>query len=52
MTRTDRAGSLTEFALSLEEKRAPETAGAGNIGSLAITEAMIESASSGRVVAL
>ena len=48
----DRAGSLHEFALSIEEKRVPETAGAGNIGSLAITEAMIESAGSGRAVAL
>lgn len=48
----DRAGSLHEFALSLAQRRAPETAGAANLGSLAITEAMIASATSHRPVAL
>jgi len=48
----DRAGSLHEFALSLAQRRAPETAGAANLGSLAITEAMIASATSHQPVAL
>lgn len=43
--RTDRAGSLTEFARSIAEGRQPENSGRNNLGSLALTYGAVESAS-------
>jgi predicted dehydrogenase len=49
---TDRVGSLTEFAASVRDDRAPEPTGRDNLGSLAITYAAIESARTGAPVSL
>ncbi len=47
LTRTDRAGSLTEFVTSLREGREPETSGRDNLGSLGLTYAAVSAAVSG-----
>ncbi len=52
LAHVDRAGSLAEFAAARAEGRAPETAGAQNLGSLALSEAAIESAATGMPVAI
>lgn len=52
LARTDRAGSLTEFARSVRDDRQPETSGRDNLSSLAITYAAIESARTSRPVTL
>lgn len=48
----NRAGSLAEFVAAIEDGRPPETSGADNIGSLAISYAAIESARVRRPVAI
>jgi predicted dehydrogenase len=44
MSRIDRAGTLSEFALALREGREPETSGRDNLKTLAFTLAAVESA--------
>jgi predicted dehydrogenase len=44
MDRIDRAGTLTEFAMSIRAGREPETSGRDNLGTLAMVEAAVESA--------
>jgi predicted dehydrogenase len=44
MTRSDRAGSLTEFVTAIEQRREPSISGRDNLGSLATTYAAVESA--------
>lgn len=48
----DRAGSLHAFAEAIASGQDPETAGSANIGSLALTAAAIESATTGQPVRL
>jgi predicted dehydrogenase len=48
----DRAGALVEFAAAIEDGREPECSGRENLGSLALMEAAVESATVGRPVAL
>jgi predicted dehydrogenase len=48
----DRAGALHEFARSILEGRAPETSGRDNLGTLALMEAAVTSASQGLPVDL
>jgi len=43
MARIDRAGTLTEFAMSIREGREPETSGHDNLGTMAMVEAAVES---------
>ena len=43
LSRVDRAGTLTEFALAVREGREPETSGRDNLATLAFTVAMVES---------
>jgi predicted dehydrogenase len=50
VSRTDRAGSLTEFTRAVLEGREPENSGRDNLSSLALTYAAVESAASGRTV--
>lgn len=45
MVRVDRAGSMEHFWTSIREGRAPGTSGEGNLGTLALALAAIESAS-------
>ena len=52
VARTDRAGSLTEFATAIEQGREPHISGRNNLGSLATTYAAVESARTRRPVAL
>jgi predicted dehydrogenase len=47
LERTDRAGTLTEFARALQQGREPETSGRDNLKTLAITLAAVESAGRG-----
>jgi predicted dehydrogenase len=47
LARTDRAGTLTEFARALEQGREPETSGRDNLKTLAITLAAVESSGRG-----
>ncbi|MCU1440384.1 MAG: oxidoreductase domain protein [Rhodoglobus sp.] len=47
-----RAGSLKAFARAIETGTQPETSGRDNLGSVALMEAAVESASSGRVVTI
>lgn len=44
VSRTDRAGTLTEFARALRENREPETSGRDNLKTLAFTLGAVESA--------
>jgi len=44
VARVDRAGSLTEFVMAIEEGREPVISGRNNLGSLATTYASVESA--------
>jgi predicted dehydrogenase len=44
MDRIDRAGTLTEFAMSIRAGREPETSGRDNLGTLAMVQAAVESA--------
>jgi predicted dehydrogenase len=44
VARVDRAGSLTEFATAIAERREPSISGRNNLGSLATTYASVESA--------
>jgi predicted dehydrogenase len=44
MTHIDRAGTLTEFAISIREDREPETSGRDNLGTMAMVGAAVESA--------
>jgi predicted dehydrogenase len=44
VSRSDRAGTLTEFARALREGREPETSGRDNVKTLAFTLAAVESA--------
>ncbi|QDP96390.1 Gfo/Idh/MocA family oxidoreductase [Microlunatus elymi] len=50
--RTDRAGSLTEFARAIAEGRQPENSGRDNLGTLALTYAAVESATNNSTVTL
>lgn len=52
MTLIDRGGTLHAFAEAVRSGQAPETAGASNIGSIALTFANIESATLGQPVRL
>jgi predicted dehydrogenase len=42
--RTDRGGTLTEFAVSIREGREPETSGRDNLGTMAMIGAAVDSA--------
>ena len=42
--RVDRAGTLTEFASAIHERRVPECSGKENLGTMAFMEAAVESA--------
>jgi len=44
VARIDRAGTLTEFAMSIREGREPETSGRDNLGTMAMVGAAVESA--------
>jgi predicted dehydrogenase len=44
VARIDRAGTLTEFAVSIREGREPETSGRDNLGTMAMVGAAVESA--------
>jgi predicted dehydrogenase len=44
MARIDRAGTLTEFAISIRDGREPETSGRDNLGTMAMVGAAVESA--------
>jgi predicted dehydrogenase len=44
LARIDRAGTLTEFAISIREGREPETSGRDNLGTMAMVGAAVESA--------
>lgn len=44
MPRIDRAGTITEFANAVQERREPETSGADNLGTIAMMTAAVESA--------
>jgi predicted dehydrogenase len=46
---TGRAGALTEFSRAIESGTEPETSGRNNLGTLALMEATVRSAASGRV---
>jgi predicted dehydrogenase len=50
--RTDRAGSLTEFARAIAEGRQPENSGLDNLGTLQLTYATVESALGATTVTL
>ncbi len=52
LTHIDRAGTLHAFAEAIQSGQEPETAGRANIGSLALTWATIEAATSGLPVRL
>lgn len=52
MARIDRAGALTEFVSAIREGREPETSGRDNLGTLAMVEAVVESARRADWVAL
>ena len=44
MARIDRAGTLTDFAISIREGREPESSGRDNLGTMAMVGAAVESA--------
>jgi hypothetical protein len=47
VTRTDRAGSLTEFVTAIRDGREPETSGRDNLPSIGLTYAAVAAAASG-----
>ena len=52
LPRVDRAGTLTEFADAVRDRRAPETSGRDNLATLAFTLAAVESSERGGWVEL
>jgi predicted dehydrogenase len=52
VARIDRWGTLTEFALAVQEGREPECSGRDNLGTLAMVAAAIDSAAQGQPVAV
>jgi predicted dehydrogenase len=48
--RTDRAGTLTEFAAAITEGREPQNSGRDNIGTLGLTYAAVEAATTGGTI--
>ena len=52
LSHIDRAGTLVEFAAAVEAGREPECSGRENLGSVALMEAAVESATAGRPVGL
>lgn len=52
VARIDRWGTLTEFALAVQEGREPQCSGRDNLGTLAMVMAAIDSAAQGQPVAM
>jgi predicted dehydrogenase len=48
--RVDRWGTLTEFAMAIREEREPQCSGRDNVGTIALVEAAVESATRGVAV--